>query len=112
MSLVGLDTNECIWIFNEPAGSRVRIKIIEYSVSLFTLQIGSGVDPSYGEPIAVITDHRLLPLEVSADAPSVWMTLTKLSTSSRLKRIRIAVTVYNITGKEQNVLNGRMFNPC
>ncbi|XP_033639009.1 uncharacterized protein LOC117299569 [Asterias rubens] len=61
VSLVGLDTNECIWIFNEPAGSRVRIKIIEYSVSLLTLQIGSGVDPSYGEPIAIDVTNGNLP---------------------------------------------------
>ena len=104
VSLVGypnttkFDIN-CIWRFTEPPGSRIRIQILDFSEVSFTLRIGSGADPSYGEPIAVINDQSLLPMEVFADAPSVWITTTRSQVQSSIYKLRLVATVYNITGE-------------
>ncbi len=100
---------ECIWIFTEPPGSRVRINIIEFDTNFFALKIRSGVDPSHGEPIAVISDQSLLPLGLSADAPSVWITVEILNSRSKMNRLRIVATVYNMTGKYFAVFSASNF---
>ena len=104
VSLVGYpNTNifdmNCIWVFTEPPGSRIRIQIIDFSEKSMKLRIGSGIDPSYGQPIALLQDEGLLPMEVFADAPSVWITATRSRVQSSIYKLRLVATVYNITGE-------------
>ena len=89
----------CVWKFTEPPGSRIRIEILEFSSDDYILKVGNGVGPTDGEPIALLDGNLLYPMEVLSDDLGVWIVLESKQSYRSLNRLRIVLTVYNMTGR-------------
>ena len=99
----------CVWTFTEPPGSRIRIEILEifsdnsFSHEFFSndyiLKVGNGVYPSDGASIAVLDKRLRYPIEVLSVDSGVWIVLISKFTYRSLDRLRIVLTVYNMTGR-------------
>ena len=94
----------CVWTFTEPPGSRIRIEILEFfSDEFFSyyyfLKVGNGVGPTDGEPIALLDGNLLYPMEVLSVDSGVWIVLESKMSYKSLDRLRIVLTVYNMTGR-------------
>ena len=94
----------CVWTFTEPPGSRIRIEILEFFSDKsfshdYILKVGNGVYPSDGASIAVLDKRLQYPIEVLSVDSGVWIVLISKFAYRSLDRLRIVLTVYNMTGR-------------
>ena len=93
---------ECIWRITEPAGTRIRIQVEEFTGVATTLSAGNGQDPSWGDSLLALPSwpQPVMPSEpfLSFDA-HMWVTLRNWHRIGFIKRAKIVFKTYDITGK-------------
>ena len=103
---------ECVWRLMEPAGTRIKIQVMEFEGSDVTLSAGNGHDPSRGDPLLVISSlYKSVSLgqEVLSFSSRMWVALKYTKNSGRLHRAEIVLTTYDISGKRQSVMTATAF---
>ena len=93
---------ECVWRLTEPAGTRIKIQVMEFEGSDVTLSAGNGHDPSRGEPLLVMSP-LLRPVlqakEVLSFSAHMWVALKYTQLSGHLDRAEVIFITYDISGE-------------
>ena len=91
---------ECVWRLTEPAGTRIKIQVMEFEGSDVTLSAGNGHDPSRGDPLLVISSRKVLNTEEALSfGAHMWVALKYTQLSGHLDRAEVVISTYDITGK-------------
>ncbi|XP_038052726.1 uncharacterized protein LOC119725394 [Patiria miniata] len=91
---------ECVWRVTEPAGTRIRLVVEEFSGTRIVLTVGNGYDPVNEIPILVLDTNSgsfVLPAQILSTGQGMWLTLGLSESYGYLSELRLVFSTYNTT---------------